>query len=365
MMRLLKFLLIYKLKGSQPSQKTDGFTLIELLVGLLLAFLVLTPLLGFMVNLLNTERQEQAKTASEQEIQAALSYIARDLDQSVFIYDAIGLRQIATQLPQVDQVLTNSTGVPVLVFWKRKFLPKALPVNPTGTNCATPDSCDDAFVFSLVAYYLIKDNCATSKWSCTARIGRVELRDELRNKSGGSRVQEQNPSPGFQRFNLSPPAGPLASLSLEQKMNAWTNTGADINTNEIVTLIDYIDQTPQNQPGAGVPKAECPTDGRPLPRPDAEDLEDTPYPYRQVPAYTSTGPVPLDVVPPEFQTSSFYACVSTDKTLAQVVIRGNALARTRSKTNPPTYIASQSAFFPRASIQVQGRGLINDAQSNQ
>jgi hypothetical protein len=46
-----------------------------LLVGLILAFLVITPLLGFMISIMTQDRQEQAKAASEQEIQSALNYI--------------------------------------------------------------------------------------------------------------------------------------------------------------------------------------------------------------------------------------------------------------------------------------------------
>ena len=37
-----------------------GFTMAELLVASIMAVLVITPILGFMVNLLNTDRQEQA-----------------------------------------------------------------------------------------------------------------------------------------------------------------------------------------------------------------------------------------------------------------------------------------------------------------
>jgi len=73
------------------NQKSGGFTLTELLVAMLLVALVLTPLLTFMLNIMDSERKEQAKTTSEQELQSALDYIAGDLEQAVYIYDDDGL----------------------------------------------------------------------------------------------------------------------------------------------------------------------------------------------------------------------------------------------------------------------------------
>ncbi|HEY9604839.1 MAG TPA: hormogonium polysaccharide secretion pseudopilin HpsC [Allocoleopsis sp.] len=347
MKRLLKLFLNYQLKTLRSNGKTGGFTLIELLVGLILAFLIITPLLGFVVNMMDTDRKEQAKATSEQEIQAALNYISRDLDQAVFIYDAYGLQKIQTQVPQVTD------GVPVLVFWKRQIIPNIFPtsglarISDCENNQANQDKCDDAFTYSLVAYYLIKSqNCAQSPWSCTARIGRIQLDNELKNPKDQNDTKPG--SPGFQLF-------PSSSSSLEQRMNAWTRASGDIDRNPVQILIDYVDQTQEQIDLAFA----CPTTARPLPRPDlpknATDTqaESTPYLYRQVPSYKGTGAVPA-----QFQTGSFYACVDAEQTLAKVYIRGNALARNRPKTQPSQYDPNNTAYFPRASIQAQGHGLI-------
>jgi type II secretory pathway pseudopilin PulG len=350
MKRLLKLFLSYQLKTSRSNLKTGGFTLIELLVGLILAFIIITPLLGFVVNMMDTDRKEQAKATSEQEIQAALNYISRDLDQAVFIYDAWGLERIQDDVPQV------ADGVPVLVFWKRQLIPNIFPTSGLAeiadcvNNQTNQDRCDDAFSYSLVAYYLIKSpnpNCAQSRWSCTARIGRIQLDSELKNpKNDGDRRQA---SSGFQLF-------PTSGNSLEQRMNGWTrSTTGNIDSNPVQILIDYVDQTPEPID----PAFACPTTYRPVPRPDlprnATDRQaaNTPYPYRQVPSYTGIGAVPA-----QFQTGSFYACVDAGQTLAKVYIRGNALARTRPKNQPPEYNQNNTAYFPRGSIQAQGRGLI-------
>jgi len=60
MINPLRFLFNNKLKASNLTQAPGGFTLIELLVAMILAALV-TPLLGFMLNIMDTDRKEQAK----------------------------------------------------------------------------------------------------------------------------------------------------------------------------------------------------------------------------------------------------------------------------------------------------------------
>jgi prepilin-type N-terminal cleavage/methylation domain-containing protein len=329
-MNPLRFLLTSGLKRSQLAQKNGGFTLIEVLVAMILAALVIGPLLGFMINILESDRREQAKAASEQEIKAALDYIAQDLSQAVYVYDAAGLNNLSTaatpgikdQIPPTKAVgncNSITTCKPVLVFWKRKLLTSAEVGTLTGGN--------DAFVYSLVGYYLINDVAVNDNWSNTARIGRFEIKDGIRspNTSGTARVEgtstvyyKQLPDKGFQLFDLSIPG------NLSTKMNQWKQhpQGYDIAkiTNHPINsvLIDYVDQTAQG--------AACPT---------------------TTPAQNPTSSTP-----------GFYACVDATGTTAQVFIRGNALQRVRNLSTPPIYSPNQSTYFPTASIRIQGRGFL-------
>ena len=342
MVKLLKTLLAYKLKQPKLSQKDGGFTLIELLVGLVLAVLVILPLLGFMVNMLQTDRQEQAKASSEQEIQSALSYISRDLDQAVYIYDAYKLNDIQNSLP----VQANST--PVLVFWKRQFLSKVIPSNP-GTQCQTQaqkENCDDAFVYALVAYYLktpTQAECTQAdwRWSCTAQITRVLYKEAATGKDpDNNTITYKDGDNNFRNFGESMKANNLNLTYIEDIMNAWTSTFTSNDKPDV--LIDYVDQTPLS---AGT--AVCPP------------IQRTQFPTGATAANYGSGGSQQVSTP----VSGFYACVDSEKTTAQVVIRGNALARMRKKENPPTYVYSQAAYFPKASIQVRGRGLYSPKQT--
>jgi type II secretory pathway pseudopilin PulG len=349
MVKLLQLLLTYKFRTTKPAQKNGGFTLIELLVGIILAFLVIIPLLGFMVNLLRTDRQEQAKANSEQELQAAADYIARDVEQAVYIYDGYGLNKIKTYLPPHPDA-TNS--VPVLVFWKRQILPKIIPVGSSTACQNQTDTCDDTFVYSLVVYYLTNSdaNCASSPWSCTARISRVQLRDAVKDKDGNPLAIDPSDrraaSPGFVLFNPK-----LVPTSEEDSMNAWPGTTPptyNANTPPPEVLIDYIDKSPFDATTQGCPpitRTKLPTDnGQPL---------QNPYTFSQVPVTPAT--------------AGFSACVGVDNTSAQIFLRGNSLARIQPKApNPPGYsnTPSASTYFPTVRIQVQGRGVFKINQKS-
>jgi hypothetical protein len=276
----------------------------------------------------------------------------------------LGLAQIKNKLPTVANAFSaDAEGEPVLVFWKRQFLPKALPVrNSNIGECQNdPKKCSDGFVYSLVAYYQITDRtCGSSTWSCTTRIGRVEMRDTLydvNNRPREAVSDEYKKTPGFIPIDkLFANSG-----SLETQFNDWTKVTPEAGNPKGQILIDYIDQTTlpadPNTPPLGPACSEA-TRPNGAPRPDNQNYPNN-YIYRQVPIYKAGA----GAVDDKFKTGSFYACVDTDRTVAQVFIRGNALARIRQKSNPPAYVPTRSAYFPSASIQAQGRGLLNAKQS--
>jgi prepilin-type N-terminal cleavage/methylation domain-containing protein len=355
----MKYILAYLLKvkiQSNHKEQQQGFTLIELLVAMILAVLVITPLLTFMINILDTDRREQAKASSEQEVQAAVDYIARDMEQAVYIYDADGIygktdatdatkniTGILSQLPSSGE----TTKVPVLVFWKRYFLGKDQNVTVgTGTSAtqtragclvrlsATVCNDQDYMLYSLVAYYLVKDNSST--WnSTTARIERWEIRDGIRDLSGtitrsetinGTATNVQYllaPSSGFMPFNLS------LEGDLKKKLGTWVKHSSETYNAPRPTLIDFVDQTTIAD---GATAQACASD------------------EQQVPRYT-----PTNGAPAALQTGSFYACVNSSKYVARVFIRGNAKARFESGAK---YNSGSSEYFPKASIQIKGRGFL-------
>ncbi len=347
-MRPLKWLFINQLKPStRAKQKVSGFTLIELLVAMIIAFLIITPLLGFMLNILDSDRKEQAKATTEQELKNTLDYITRDLQQAVYIYDAAGIKSIRSQLPNYSQ---KSQYFPVLVFWKRRYVSGGLVVSTTTTTDksgtkTTTNNTDDTFVYSLVAYYLINDGSST--WSNAARIGRFELSNGYGQLTADKTSTTDN---NFQLFNLS------NTGTLRTKMNNWTSAGGSTKysaTQIPLAVVDYIDQTPINT--TTNPAPSCPS----IDDPDSTATPKAKLPM-QVPDFSSSAggdatPASTDSV----NTQGFYVCVDSTKTSAQIYLRGNALARLQN--NNLNFIQANSSmqtYFPTVSTQVQGIGFL-------
>jgi type II secretory pathway pseudopilin PulG len=325
---------------SGQTQTEKGMTLVELLIGAVMAFLIITPMLAFVVDMLNTDRREQVKSNTEQDIQAAVDFIAEDLSQAIYIYDNnnnTGIPAIKTFLPQ------GLDKTPILVFWKRQLMTNSLPINSTAgkpnTCNSNPGKCNDTYVLSLVAYYQFKDNdaiwCQPSGGPCPSRIARYEIRDGLKDPStsdyypGAETTTAQQKNQAFNpKFNLSKPT-------------AEVTLGAALVTQEQV-LVNYIDHT-QLAKGPPIDRLEC---ENALGNPTAT-----------LPGTTTTAKIDETTLKVSDQnTNSFYACVDTAKNIARVTIRGNSLRRLQP--NNADYNAKNPAFFPTASVQVQGRGAL-------
>ena len=367
MKTLLRLLLKSQHQRSRSgrAQTEKGVTLIELLIGTVMAFLIITPMLSFVVDMLNTDRREQIKTNTEQDIQAAVDFIAQDLSQAIYIYDNRVLsinpdlgpneRAVRPQLPP------NANGTPILVFWKRQQLRNSLPINPTVAakpkTCAdNPNQCNDTYVSSLVAYYQVRDNdqtwCQPSGGSCPTRIVRYEIRDgidRLPDPSTGNppaiygianttEAQRTNPA-----FNTTTDSDPATSFNLN---NPTRNVTDPVGRNapgagNPQVLVNYIDHSTQNVP---VPTGQ-----------DCQNLMGF-VPPAVTPAGTPAfAPDHLLITDRAANSAhSFYACVDTQRNLARVTIRGNSLRRLQP--NDADFNASRSAFFPTATVQVQGLG---------
>lgn len=334
---------------SRPAQTDKGMTLVELLVGSIMAFLIITPMLGFVVDMLNTDRKEQVKSNTEQDLQAAVDFISQDLSQAIYIYDnnptfngtpnttPTGIPAIRDRLPKPDG------GTPILVFLKQQQMKNSLPINKETAKTVKPvncdkneDKCNDTYVLSLVAYYQIQEKDQKSIWcqpsggDCPARIVRYEIRDGLRNPdpinfnepyySVTETKESQRRSDAFNKdFNPSKPTVDVAT-----KPEDWAQPEV---------LVNYIDHS------AGPILTSCTTAlGNPT------DPKDT---TKKIDEAT------LKIADTDGK-NSFYACVDTEKNIARVTIRGNSLRRLQP--DKADYDAKKSAFFPTATVQVKGLG---------
>ena len=317
---------------SGPDQTEKGMTLVELLVGSIMAFLIITPMLTFVVDMLNTDRREQVKSNTEQDIQAAVDFISQDLRQAIWIYDQAGITAInntTTKLP------TLANGTPILVFWKRQQMKNSLPINSTvsttkPSGCKDkPAECNDTYVLSLVAYYQIKDTtpnpiwCQPSGGTCPSRIARYEIREPIRNP-----YTTDVTKPYYDATDLND--GQKGSDAFNKdfdfsKPTVNVTTGVNFPTTPEV-LVNYIDHS--SNTNVPVPtEAQC----RALLR--------------------VTSPPVTNLLITDGSTHSFYACVDTSNNIARVTIRGNSLRRLQTDAD---FTTTSSAYFPITTVQVNG-----------
>ncbi|MGB7895021.1 MAG: hormogonium polysaccharide secretion pseudopilin HpsC [Microcoleus sp.] len=318
---------------SKQDQTEKGMTLVELLVGAIMAFLIITPMLGFVVDMLNTDRREQVKSNTEQDLQAAVDFIAQDLSQAIYIYDQKGINAINNStLATSGKLPAPANGTPILVFWKRQQLKNSVPIY---NNAAKPNTCDatkcnDTYVLALVAYYQFKDNdstwCQPSGGPCPTRIARYEIRDGIKDPStlayypDNETTDAQKKDPAFNSlFDLSKPTENVTVVGQTAK--------------NLEVLVNYIDHSTANVP---VPP-DCKT---------TLGVTDKPAP---APTLTQG-----DLLTADGSTNSFYACVDTSQNIARVTLRGNSLRRLQA--NGADFKTTSSAYFPTATVQVQGLG---------
>jgi prepilin-type N-terminal cleavage/methylation domain-containing protein len=415
----------YRLNG-----QVRGFTLIELLIASVIGVLIVGTMMTFVFSVADTDRQEQAKATAQEEIQSALRYIADDMREAVYIYDADGLNSASTfpnspgigdSLPSFSSV-TDSSGVPVLVFWKR-YIYKAdsqVATPPAGTGPSRDVKClqqaigttgaacigNDVFRYSLVAYYLVRNNGNTT-WSNAARIVRYEIKDGITTGTGGILPCLENvppPVPPATESASCPPSDSvtvgvapapvvttqyyvqpdnpfrLFSLSgsggLKTQMNGWTRaTGSTWSPNagvagngSVAVLVDFIDDTPfnaapyapptiilnntidgnGNHSSAGTGADSCNGDN---------GVGSGVGGSQRVPA-TFSGTYTTRLNNPASTLTSFYACVNSTNSVARIYIRGNALVRLSDDRNIKFPTASNSAFLPTANLTVYARGVL-------
>ncbi|MFN3927430.1 MAG: hypothetical protein ACK4QL_08925 [Pseudanabaenaceae cyanobacterium] len=277
--------------------RIGGYTLVELLVAMVSATILIAVIFSFTTSMLQEDRKQEAIVQTQEEITAALNYIAADLQEAVFIYGGRALELphsdtgesgIGDQIPYGDVNTRppvsspaqerNNDKRPILVFWKRKAFaptdtlplmghseetPRKIEVRCLGRGKPTPTTnvvnrtvpqCfgQSRYLYSLVVYYLMKDK--NPNWSDGARLGRWEIMDGIKcdepnwcvdgNKQE-SKVDgvlyEVPPSPGFKLFSLT------GTGTVAQKMSRWQKSPSkeyDLKRNPIKVLIDHLDDTP-------------------------------------------------------------------------------------------------------------------------
>ena len=269
MRNLLKFLLkVRSSKTSPPSNSTLGMTMIELLVGTIIAFIVITPLMGMVLGMLNDDQRESAKANTEEEIQSASDYIAEDVGQALYIYVPNKQETTSSGTITTDEIKslkdngflpntgTPNNEIPVLVFWKRKIVEDAVPVDTTKQpkDC-TPTTCNDTYVLSLVSYHLLPtETDKTSIWcqpsasdkDCPRRIVRYEISDGLKKSDGITYYTKAELGTNLESYAQENNKAYNSNFSLSKPLENVTSKTGFPNSQVLVNYIEKFELDPSS-----------------------------------------------------------------------------------------------------------------------
>jgi type II secretory pathway pseudopilin PulG len=311
---------------SAPNRRASGFTMIELLVGTVIAFIIITPLLGMVIGLLNDDQKESAKANTEEEIQSAIDYISEDLKQAVYIYDKKTLEEWKKNQPPTNLPFPTDAaqGTPVLVFWKRELIPNSLEIKNC-TKTSENDCIDDQFVLSLVAYYSRKDTNAT--WCpdgdpCPVRITRYEI-DSYNQKDRENLEDTDKVFPDNPDIKLNP-------TKIIKGTGDWPPAQV---------LVNYLDYSANKD--TALSDTECI---------NALGISDTQWKAKGFTDKKLAETEMFRITDPDAR-NSFYVCVDQNRKIAQITMRGNALRRIQMDAD---YKPEAKAYFPRSTVTVQG-----------
>jgi prepilin-type N-terminal cleavage/methylation domain-containing protein len=307
----LKFLFSL-LKVNSEKHKSAGFTLIELLVALIITSLIISSLLGLVVDILQADRDESAFNETQREMQIALNYISRELREAVYVYDANCLltgqgtppsgTAASSQdfCPRLTNHLPKFDGMtPILAFWKPEEIKDnempANTINPTTgvRTCtgivapSTQQDCQDLLVkrrtHTLVVYLQSTSN-PVNRWSGKSRIVRYALSKYRNPKTLAISRGYVDPyvleeGRNFQNWPIDP--------------NRGTSLQAETPDNQADVLVDFVDTPTTNLAEDKIPFLSCPRNAVAGTPPGSDDYIRTP---------------PAINIPPT-TNNSFYACV--------------------------------------------------------
>lgn len=313
-----------------------GFTMTELLVSMIIAGVIISVLLSFVVDLVQTDRQEYVRAETQREMQTALDFMTNDLREAVYVYDAI--EQDRPTAPRLSSFLPDfgANITPVLAFWKVERLPYDASGSLPATCTPTDTECNQVLIrrraYSLVVY-LHDKNPPNNTWKGRSRIRRYILR-KYNNLPNVASI-----TPGY--------ADPQERTSFKDWPvgdNRRTGNPA-LPTGGAPVLVDFVDDA--NNANVNIPADDNSCRSSLLTSPLYAQIPTNP-PYRRVPLEQQTN-------------NSFFVCVKTlsftgtgteQETANQDVIiylRGNPRGRLNNRAEPLETLKTQAV----------ARGVVN------
>jgi prepilin-type N-terminal cleavage/methylation domain-containing protein len=359
---------------SQPT----GFTLLELLVSLLIGAIITSLLLYTVVELLQTNQREAARSDTQRDMQAALDYISRDLREAIYVYDSNCFtgnggtpgtaRNLCPGLTATGILPTNSlvrtppptgTNTPVLAFWRVDELPDSLKTHcntqlsafgntpsAAATAAVSGVACLSQRTYTLVVYSIRTEPTTNSIWRGRARLTRYELPQFPANQPSLPRVTQTTGwgSPvrddggfiiwPFTTNTAAPTFGDTRTLST-------TNPPLPATAADPVVVVDFLDDAP-----ATATDTQCPS----VPPSTPSDYVRTPAAPSPRGFYVCVNGATAPTNPP----SSVRVPIVNQNQEVVVYLRGNAAGRSGVPRNGNLLIPMETRVMTRGALQKPG-----------
>jgi prepilin-type N-terminal cleavage/methylation domain-containing protein len=334
----------------QSRSLTRGFTLTEILVAAIIGALIVSGLLGVMVELLTSDAREAARSETQREMQLALDYISTDLREAVYVYDGDCMAKVASESSNAELVNEKCSDLftymrvpedstPVLAFWKLEELPDAVK-----RQCASIDideegapPCVSGRAYTLVVYYLTKNNDDPT-WAGKARIQRFTL-----------------PRYNNQGLEVTGYVDPVSSGFEAWPVVDGTPQGGTSNLSGLVTLVDFVDSRPMSEieelNEEGTASVDCPDKYAKTPSDATLDR----FGFTGVRNFYACIRIPDPLLE---QDPSASEEVSSFNQKVILFIRGNAAGK-------PGIQSVNEGFMPAIQTQVLNRGVANKVPKSQ
>lgn len=314
-----------------------GFSLVEKIISLAIGSIITLGLVSMISQFVQSNQQEAAFIATEEETQGALKYIIEDLREAVYVYPNFS-EDLLAGLPDFTTVegLGPNTE-PILIFWRTQTVPEDQLPNScaVGGGISTEVKAAECRLlmlqrnmYTLVVYLQSTDQ--SDKWSGKSRIVRYAL-PKYTNPATLSLAQGFVDPAKHNNFITWPLDEAGTNHQTDGDLTGSPNPSGEGQPRPVV-LADYID-TPD--------RSEFHSDSKPdLPRKPPNCPDD----YSRVPSNKTN-------------YNSFFACVrNTDNNLGtnqdiMVYLRGNAAGRDQ--------LVKTRDYIPALEAQVTLRGVID------
>jgi type II secretory pathway pseudopilin PulG len=281
---MTKFSLKNRLKRLRALLKRDrglGFTLLELLVAMFVAGLIVIGLLTLSARITEANQKDAGRSQVQQDMRAAIDYIAQDLREAVFVYNGQCLQGNGTPtvanfgticpgiVNYIPPEMSSASRFPVLAFWRTSPLPDDIRTlcNTNAPQLASDDSsvvennplvqagvpCVASNSYTLVVYALDTANDRddnTGIWQGKSRLLRYQLpqfRDGAatqNNQSTGYANPLQSSEFTFQQWPLSVEGGAVVNRQNGGVGGARVAGRPTIGDNQPQVLVDFVDGDP-------------------------------------------------------------------------------------------------------------------------